>query len=147
MSALSKRSDIVPEAPEKRKNGEMKIALAIIASLPGSSPDSLASRNATRMPSAFLSRLSLNAPRNWVTNSGPKLRAVKSFTSADCMALSLSYLRVGPHPHARAASRVIERRPFGRVPVSPSLPYLHGGDRCPGGGDEPIAHRAELERK
>src|SRR6185503_6046777 len=40
-------------------------------------------RNVTTMPSALLSRLSLNAPRNWVTNSGAKRRLVRSCTSGE----------------------------------------------------------------
>ena len=78
MSALSKRSQSVPDAPEKRKNGAMKSALATIASDPASRPERSASRYATRMPSALFSRLSLNAPRNCVANKGANRRAVMS---------------------------------------------------------------------
>ena len=85
MSALSKRSDSVPDAPEKRKNGAMNSALATMTSDAAFRPDCSASRNVTRMPSALFSRLSLKAPRNCVTKSGANRRAVSSWTRGDRM--------------------------------------------------------------
>ncbi len=85
ISALSKRSDSVPDAPENRKNGAMNSAPAAIVSVAAFIPDCSASLNVTRMPSALFSRLSLNAPRNWVTKSGANRRAVSNCTSGDRM--------------------------------------------------------------
>src|SRR4051812_7815125 len=80
---LSIRSASVPEAPEKRKNGAMNSAPASITSDAAPRPDCSARRKVTTIPSALLSRLSLKAPRNCVTNSGAKRRAVSSCSNGE----------------------------------------------------------------
>ena len=88
IAALSKRSASVPEAPEKRKNGAMNRPPAIITSVAASRPDCSARRKVTKIASALFSRLSLNAPRNWVTKSGANRRVVRSCTSGDRIDMS-----------------------------------------------------------
>ncbi len=67
---FSKRSEICPATAEKIKNGKIKIPPHIATSCSVFSPSKDTDRNVIRMIRAFLKKLSLNAPRNWVQNRG-----------------------------------------------------------------------------
>ncbi len=66
-----------PAVAEKRKKGRMKMPVATVTMSWPLTPDAWARLKVTRMMKAFLNRLSLKAPRNWVTNSGRKRRLLR----------------------------------------------------------------------
>jgi len=73
-AALSYLSASWPAVAEKRKKGRMKIPAARLASRLGSRVVQLAAWKVRTTTRAFLNRLSLNAPRNWVPKKGRKRR-------------------------------------------------------------------------
>ena len=72
--ARSYLSATCPAVAEKRKKGKMKRPPASATMICGSTGDWSERRKATSIKSAFLKRLSLNAPRNCVRNSGKNRR-------------------------------------------------------------------------
>src|SRR6266403_6027209 len=78
--ALSKRSASSPPDADSKKNGAMKIAPAKLTSASPACPPILNRINKT---SAFFSKLSLNAEKNWHQNNGAKRRDVRSDCDID----------------------------------------------------------------
>src|SRR5438552_3536555 len=75
--ALSNLSAICPALAEKRKKGSVSRPVLRLTSV-FSENTAPPIRNANRMTSAFLNRLSLRAPRNWVQKKGPNRLALSS---------------------------------------------------------------------
>ena len=76
--ALSYLSAICPALAENRKNGKMNTPAAAATISGALMPACCAIEKVTRKTIAFLKTLSLNAPRDWVTNSGRKRRLLSS---------------------------------------------------------------------
>ena len=74
---LSNLSAICPALAEKRKKGSVSRPVLRLTSV-FSENTTPPIRNANRMTSAFLNRLSLRAPRNWVQKKGPNRLALSS---------------------------------------------------------------------
>jgi len=68
--ALSYLSASCPAVAEKKKNGRMNSPAARLARISGRIDVHCADWNVTSTTRAFLKRLSLNAPRNWVRKAG-----------------------------------------------------------------------------
>src|SRR2546428_374950 len=75
--ALSNLSAICPALAEKRKKGSVSRPVLRLTSV-FSENTTPPIRNANRMTSAFLNRLSFRAPRNWVQKKGPNRLALSS---------------------------------------------------------------------
>lgn len=70
--AFSYLSASCPEIPANSKKGIIKIPEATITKSEDGKPNSLTVLKVISMIKAFLTTLSLNAPRNWVINKGRK---------------------------------------------------------------------------
>src|SRR5207245_11185432 len=66
-----------PALAEKRKKGSVSSPVLRLTSVFSENATPLI-RNANRMTSAFLNRLSFSAPRNWVQKKGPNRLALSS---------------------------------------------------------------------
>src|SRR3989344_7436112 len=99
--AFSYRSASWPAVAEKRKKGRMKIPPARTTSCSLESPQSWADLNVIRITSAFLKKLSLNAPRSCVKKIGQKRRSRKS--RLVLMQLYLNRLQLSPQTASRAS--------------------------------------------
>ena len=66
-----------PALAENRKKGRMNKPAARLTNVSVSFAVWLTMPNVTSTTSAFLNRLSLKAPRNWVTKKGPKRRCFR----------------------------------------------------------------------
>ena len=83
MTALSRWSANCPDSADNRKKGRMNRPVASALNQV-SDFSSLYTWYTTNSTIAFLNRLSLNAPSNWVTKSGRKRRLFRSLSEA-CM--------------------------------------------------------------
>src|SRR5438034_856608 len=133
--ALSNLSAICPALAEKRKKGSVSRPVLRLTSV-FSENTAPPIRNANRMTSAFLNRLSLRAPRNWVQKKGPNHLALSS-SSWPIRSLASSPVdrpilrRAGGRSHATPGMSF--NQALGRP--APSLAHLAFGHpltiRCP----------------
>src|SRR5438094_835057 len=133
--ALSNLSAICPALAEKRKKGSVSRPVLRLTSV-FSENTAPPIRNANRMTSAFLNRLSLRAPRNWVQKKGPNRLALSS-SSWPIRSLASSPVdrpilrRAGGRSHATPGMSF--NQALGRP--APSLAHLAFGHpltiRCP----------------